>query len=320
MLSSAAFDDTVKAAEQAGIACYLTKPVKQRMLHQCLLDGVGETGDTPRSASPAAPDPVVFRARILIAEDNPVNQEVAQEMLEGLGCEVVVAQDGHAALQEVRETRIDLVLMDCHMPAMDGFEAARCIREREDGAGRLPIIALTADVQKDTESRCLAAGMDAYLSKPFSVQQLTEKLAEWLPVAVADAVADASEAAQVNGVEEVRDADALAQIQALQRPGQPSALGRVIRVYLDSAPQLMDGIRTALEARDAGRLADTAHSLKSSSANLGALGLAELCKRIEGAGREDRLEDAGALRAEADQSFSKTLQALRERLKTAGGI
>ncbi|NJN48253.1 MAG: response regulator, partial [Candidatus Competibacteraceae bacterium] len=121
-------------------------------------------------------------AHVLLVEDNPVNQEVGLAMLESLGCHVDVAADGLKALDALSYTEYELILMDCHMPTMDGFAATREIRrlEREHGRSSVPIIALTADVQTGIINRCLTAGMDSYISKPFTIQQLRSTLEKWL--------------------------------------------------------------------------------------------------------------------------------------------
>jgi CheY-like chemotaxis protein len=125
---------------------------------------------------------------VLLAEDNPVNQQVALGMLEALGCQVDLAGDGREALEAVAQGSYDLVLMDCQMPEMDGFAATAAIRtlevaRRNVGRRRIPVIALTANAMKGDRERCLAAGMDDYLAKPFTLGQLGEVLARWLPAA-----------------------------------------------------------------------------------------------------------------------------------------
>ena len=315
MLGSAAYDDALKAADQVGIACYVTKPVKQRQLRGCLLNGTGRIRQAPTGAERAQSDSGLLQVRVLLAEDNPVNQEVGQGILEKLGCEVVLAGDGRKAVTLIRETEIDLVLMDCHMPGLDGFEAARRIRAQENGARRVPIVALTADVQKETRGRCLTAGMDDHLGKPFTQQQLHDVLKKWLPESLEQP--PAPEQIPAGDTEELLDAAVLASIQALQRPGKPPLLQRVIGVYLESSPQLMDGIHAALADGDAAALSDHAHSLKSSSGNLGAMALFELCRQLEAAGRENRLADAETLLEQVDSTYRRTLTALKTRMDTS---
>ena len=127
--------------------------------------------------------PSCFASRVLVAEDNPVNQEVVLAMLENLGCRVTVAGDGREALAALASEPFDLVLMDCQMPVLDGLAATTAWRQREGSTGgrRVPIIALTADVIKGVRERCRAAGMDDYLSKPFEQAQLVTLLERWLP-------------------------------------------------------------------------------------------------------------------------------------------
>ena len=160
--------------------------------------------------------------------------------------------------------------------------------------------------------------MDGYLSKPFTQQKLREALQQWLPDTPVRSAAALSTAASVPGskpadaTDELLDTLVLERIRTLQRPGRPPVLKRVIRAYLESAPLLMEGIRTAVADGDTEALGDQAHSLKSSSANLGARELSGLCRQLETAGRENRLEDAEILMARFDSSHRKTLEALKK--------
>ncbi len=253
--------------------------------------------------------------RVLVAEDNPVNQEVVQGMLELLGCEVDVVDDGRAALQKATSERYDLILMDCHMPELDGFEATARIREQGGEDRHPPILALTADVQKGTRERCLAAGMDDYLSKPFTQAQLREVLGRWLPESVNPAGSDVSDASSRarESDDALMDYRALEQIRSLQRPDKPPVLARVVGLYLQNAPTLLAGIEQAVKQRDAGTLRDHAHSLKSSSGNVGARALAQLSLRLEQAGTAACLEDAEALMPQLTVVYGQT-QAALERL------
>lgn len=195
----------------------------------------------------------------------------------------------------------DLILMDVQMPEVDGLEATAAIRahERQSGEARLPIVALTASALEGDRERCLAAEMDDYLAKPFTQKQLALVLARWLPLSqTVSAPLGGTEPPPrpvtrvAQGHAAVLDQGAIARIQALQRDGSPPVLERVIGIYLDAAPKLIGEIRTAVEKRDALRLQRAAHSLKSSSANLGAQKLSELCKELENMGRLAKLEGA----------------------------
>ncbi|MEN8177822.1 MAG: ATP-binding protein [Pseudomonadota bacterium] len=256
-----------------------------------------------------------FSGRILVAEDNRVNQEVVQGMLEMLGCDVVLVENGLAAYQAAAANTFDLVLMDCHMPELDGFEATRLIRQQENGSARLPIVALTADVQKETRNYCLEAGMDDYLSKPFTLQQLQGTLKNWLSESEANSAGIIHDLEPSNEADEFLDTRVLDNIKKIQRPGKPPILERIIPLYLESAPQLFESMHAAVAEQDAETLRHKAHSLKSSSANLGALDLSDLCKQLEQAGRDNRLVDAELLLGELQTVHEKTMQALRQLLK-----
>ncbi len=164
-----------------GICYFLNKPVTQHKLLNCLLDML----ESPESTlqSPLNPD-IKLQGNILLAEDNFINQEVAMGLLRAIGCQGRVVNNGLEAVQACKNDDFDLILMDCHMPVMDGFEATIQIRQYEQASNkpRRPIVALTADVQKGIVEQCLESGMDSYLSKPFNKQRLQDILKTWLPV------------------------------------------------------------------------------------------------------------------------------------------
>jgi two-component system sensor histidine kinase/response regulator len=315
MLTSSGLDDSAAQATAVGIEVYLRKPVRQAELYACL-------GRLLGPAAPAAPplartvQPARFSARVLVAEDNPVNQEVASAMLEQLGCQAELVANGQQAIEAVACSRYALILMDCHMPVLDGFAATAAIRRQEQASGLppVPIIALTANVVKGFREQCLAAGMDDYLSKPFEQAQLRALLAQWLPPGrveppVASGAATPPDPA-VAVADPLLEPGPLAKIRALQRPGQPSLLGKIIGLYLASSPPLLQALREAVSQGDAVALTEAAHSLKSSSANLGATRLAALCKDLEQRGREQRLEGAEALLTEVDSHYGQVREAL----------
>jgi two-component system sensor histidine kinase/response regulator len=179
-----------KAAQDAGFAAYLTKPIRRSQLHECLsLVLANSSSAAATGTQPMAPiitrhslsdAQARSRGRILVAEDNPVNQKVAVKMIEKLGYRVDVVGNGREAVEASARIPYDLVLMDCQMPEMDGFEAARAIRARECGVGRIPIVAMTANAMQEDRQRCLEAGMDDYLSKPVSSKSLADTLNRWL--------------------------------------------------------------------------------------------------------------------------------------------
>jgi PAS domain S-box-containing protein len=175
------------AARQAGASLTLARPLRRIALHEGLSNVLGISSTQrrrPRSGdSPTVPSKL--RARVLVAEDNLVNQKVAVRTLEMLGCDAEVAENGLLAVEAVSQSEFDIVLMDCQMPVLDGFGAAQQIRELERGARRIPIVAMTANAMQGDRERCLAAGMDDYVPKPVTLNELDATLRRWLPERVA---------------------------------------------------------------------------------------------------------------------------------------
>jgi signal transduction histidine kinase/DNA-binding NarL/FixJ family response regulator len=273
---------------------------------------------------------------VLVAEDHAVNREVAVRLLEHLGCDVQVADNGKRAREAVLARHFDLVFMDCQMPEMDGFEATRAIRAHElaTGAQRVPIVALTANALVGDPERCFAAGMDDFVSKPFSVGKLRSALERWTRISDIKAQARASLGAQPkaaslpaaaspsmsNGLSHTIDQGALDQIRALRRPGRPNLLLRLLDDYLESTPKRLDEIAAAVANNDLRSASSVAHSLKSISATLGASLLARCLGRLEEAARLQQVEsartEAAALRGEYDQIRS-LLVALQQEERAA---
>jgi CheY-like chemotaxis protein len=267
MLSSVDHDED--AAVEAGIEYFLTRPVRQSHLYDCLQNALrGKVGAAPLEGARVTQ----LDGRILVVEDNAVNQELAAHMLQHLGCHVTVAKNGADALAALEDETFDAVLMDCQMPEMDGFEATAAIRKREAEQGadrRLPIIALTAGAVEGERDKCLAAGMDDYLSKPFSLEQLETALRPWLPSP------PDPQPAQVHV-----DSKVLENMLVLGGGGR-DLLCRLLDLFLLDAPERLASLQDALSRQDARGLARAAHAFRSSSANLGATQLAELCRRLE---------------------------------------
>ncbi|OEU56631.1 MAG: hypothetical protein BA871_09720 [Desulfuromonadales bacterium C00003096] len=260
---------------------------------------------------------VVFDAHILLAEDNQVNHVVALKMLELMGCRVDVAENGREAVEAAAKASFDLILMDCHMPEMDGFAAAAKIREHEQAGGnsqRVPIVALTADVQKGVQDQCMAAGMDGYLSKPFTQDQLRAVLLRWLDrhgeFAGSKSMEQSAWPDEHKETEPLLERHVLDKIRALQRPGKPNILGKIIKLYLENSPGLITTVRESVEQGDGGALCEAAHSLKSSSANLGAIQLAAVCKELKDMGREGRTDGAKALMGRIESEYQSARAAL----------
>ncbi|MCC7680616.1 hybrid sensor histidine kinase/response regulator [Janthinobacterium sp. FW305-128] len=296
MLSSIDASADLRQVTALGVEYCLTKPVRALELRHCI-EAVGgfDTLAPATAALPAPPDtaaPAASQAplRMLLVEDNAINQEIALAMLEDTGYEATPADNGRRALALWERYPFDVILMDCQMPEMDGFEATRRLRrmEAQQGRSRTPIIALTANAILGDRELCLDAGMDDYLAKPYTRAALLAVLARWRPPAAAETVETAAEAVPAQAAPaapaetgSILDAAALQNLRAMRRPGRPDVLGRIIDLFYSDAPRLLGQLEVAAGASDAAALQLAAHTLKSSCANVGALGLSATCREIE---------------------------------------
>ncbi|MFO1330313.1 MAG: response regulator [Rubrivivax sp.] len=320
MLTSLHSPDEMARARQAGVAAYLSKPVRRQDLFRAMAQTLGDPTEV-QAAARQDHERTFFRARVLLAEDNGVNQVVARNMLKHLGCEFEIVPNGQEALAAARRGGFDLVLMDCQMPVMDGYDASRAIRQFEDGLSeptRIPIVALTANALVGDAETCLAAGMDDHLAKPYTRKQLAAVLARWLPAdrvvrppepAAAPAPAEAAESEAP-----LLDPAALANIRSIDEDG--SVLAEVIQMYLDEAPPHLKNLRAALDGGRAAELGTTAHAMKSASFNVGAMALGETCRRLERLGKSGDLGGAAELVASIERQYRLVEPALLEQLKT----
>ena len=329
MFSALREDDNPSHWQEAGIEAYLTKPTRLTELLETIAKlmptPVSKLTQTVTTEFVNTETDIVkkLNGNLLLAEDNPVNQTVAVEMLEQLGCAVEVVETGHEVLAALSDKRFDLVLMDCQMPELDGFAATQAIRRREREANEsshVPIIALTANAMAGDRDQCLAVGMDDFLSKPFTQEQLQAMLARWLPVRPSSGdlklsathdILELLATTRENGTRaSVLDQSMLDNIRALQRPGKPDILLKVFDHYLESTPHLLQTLREAIARTDSQGTRMAAHSLKSSSANLGAAALSELCKTLENIARERQLENAEALLSEIETEYVQVVREL----------
>ncbi|MCU7841764.1 MAG: EAL domain-containing protein [Candidatus Thiodiazotropha sp. (ex Troendleina suluensis)] len=312
ILSSSGFDPSAPLMADAGIAAFLPKPVRQYQLLERMCDVIGRKIVTNELVNTATH--TKLQGRILVAEDNLVNQDVTLSMLQTLGCDTHLAEDGAIALKLATQTTYDLILMDCHMPVMDGFTATSQIRqsERLQGHSRVPIIALTADVQKGIQIQCENAGMDGYLSKPFSQAKLEEVLKKWLPEQLLrNVISDKSDETQELSVGGILDLNQLHQLRELGNNTGRDVLGKSIGYYLQHTPEDVIRMQAALEAQDAKTLRGIVHSLKSGSANLGAMDFSSQCAELELLARNEQLEQATAAFDILQQSLPAVLTALQ---------
>jgi PAS domain S-box-containing protein len=267
---------------------------------------------TPASA-PAEENPVSERerlhfdnVRILVAEDNPINQKLTRFMLEHLGIEVIVEADGKAAYQRLQSTPVDLVLMDCQMPEWDGLATSRAIRawEAEQKRGHLPIVALTANAMAGFAEICKQAGMDDYLSKPLREDDLAATLQRWLPDRVSrqhtEDSKDAAPAATRTDTDEV--AFDLAKLRRLCR-GDAGQVTEMLQLFIDSTEPLLASEAEAARVRDGRQCARQAHQIKGAAAYMGAGELTELAAAVEQAAKQEDWDALPELLEDIEAAF-----------------
>jgi signal transduction histidine kinase/ligand-binding sensor domain-containing protein/CheY-like chemotaxis protein/HPt (histidine-containing phosphotransfer) domain-containing protein len=275
----------------------LTKPVRLAELFRALSGADDTVPSNERTAAlqkPAAALPALH-GRVLVVEDQPLNREVAIGMLTALGLEVETAHHGQQALDMLQTRSFDVILMDCEMPVMDGFSATRALRARENSGSRIPIIALTADVTSAGRAACFAAGMDDHLAKPFRREALHAMLARWQ--AQSKAVLSTA----------LLDGATLDALRALPRSGPKNMLTHIGELYLLDSRGLLATIEQSLEVGNGADLARAAHAWCSYNGNVGASGLAQLCRELEDAARLENFDMARATYVE--------IQALHHRVR-----
>jgi len=329
MLTSAC--DTVDPGTMRtlGIARCLNKPIRRSDLQRLVAEVMtGGDGDAAVFRGPEEHKP--FAGKVLLAEDNETNQLVAVGMLNQLGLSVTVAQDGREAVLCMERQDFDLVLMDCQMPEMDGYEATRAIREREEQAGgHVPIIALTANVMASDRQACLSAGMDDYLGKPYRRAQLEAVLRRWLvardeEAATSDAVVERSAGegfvtgAVAFETEEVISKESLEELAALDPAGGMRLVQRMFEMFLSGTAEPVAALDRAAEEADAEEISRRAHWLKSSASNVGALRLAASYKALEDKGREGKLLGIEALVLSARTEYARVVDEVQRLLAERG--
>jgi two-component system sensor histidine kinase/response regulator len=255
------------------------------------------------------------RGRVLVVEDNVLNQVVAVGILNRLGCDADVVDNGRDAVAAATGGAYGVVLMDCRLPGLDGYQAAAEIRRRE-GAGRhVPIVAMTASASQQDRERCLAAGMDDYLAKPVLVGDVDAVLARWLPEELPGdhpgGPPDPPAAAGSAPAGAVIDPDRLAALMELDQDGQGSRLlTRLAAAFLSGAPADLAGLRAAVERGDAAALGDVAHHLKGAAATLGSGAVVDLCEDLELLAGADALGSAGDLLGRLEAELDRVRDAL----------
>ncbi len=334
MASSRGRGKEAEEAREAGVEAYLTKPVRQSRLFDAISTVMGTTPEEAAAPEGEQERQLVTlhslkeakassRARLLVAEDNAVNQKVAVKMLERLGYRADVAANGLEAV-EATFSRVPyaVVLMDVQMPEMDGYEATAEIRrrEREGTNGRTPIIAMTANAMQGDREKVLAAGMDDYVAKPVKSEELDAALERWIPRSEEETLA--SEEATVGvgaspgGATEPLDRSVL---EGLRELGDQELLAELADLFLEDAPPKLEALREAIGSGDASSVGQVAHALKGSSGNMGALRMSTICAELEDAGHSGELERALVLAERLKAEYGRVRSALKAEMGRSGG-
>jgi CheY-like chemotaxis protein/HPt (histidine-containing phosphotransfer) domain-containing protein len=278
----------------------LEKPVR----FTALMEAIATNCDAkPRKAVPNfQPIGIERQPLVLVIEDDPVNQLVAEGMLTELGCNVSVCSETDRGIRQAITRQFDLVLIDPHMPQTDGFEAARLIRQAEKGGRRVPIVAVSADAANDQYEVCRAAGMDDFLSKPYALDELAQTVTRH--TSKQDKTGDTDQPGHPGTVTatSLLKNEALDSIRAMSPDDDPTLLGRVLNSYLESSDSLVAAISKGRRKKCLSSLRFAAHSLKSSSSSVGATEFANIAKQLEQACRDK--DEQRAL------SLSETLEAM----------
>ena len=331
MLTSVGLQDKENLFGKNGVQTYLTKPIRQSELYIALLKLMGHTSD--KSAVPAVKTGEKFHSdlQVLAVEDNLTNLELLVATLKIFGCRADVAVNGEEAVNAVKKTPYDLIFMDCQMPVMDGYKATEIIRglEAENGSKTNSIIiAITANVLEGEKEKCLAAGMDDYMGKPFTQAQLQAMLTKWFGArfSLPEKPKSKSKKKQVKtnvkktharkkpekATEDIVPVDlsVLRNLEKLQIDGEASVVGNIIEAYLNGSQPLVTRLREMHATNDLESLQRSAHSLKSSSANVGAIRLSTMSKDLEMKCKNNHTADIDILIESIETEFPRVKEIL----------
>jgi len=291
----------------AGIDVHMTKPVRRSRLHRAISEALGIQARRYQGPNDATPGEVAADAPLaLIVEDNDINQILATRMLERRGYRTEIAADGREALAKLAGQAYAVVLMDCQMPELNGYDATREFRQREAGRRTTPVIAMTANALRGDREKCLAAGMDDYLAKPLKPEQLDRVLRRWAPHGAAAAVSSEAFAARPESPRSPLDPAAADRF--LHDCGDAAAT--VIEIFGRQAPELVEQMRGASAARDAATLREKAHKLKGSCLMVAATDMAGRCEELENGARQGIVDGTGPLLDLIESDFTVAHQAL----------
>ncbi len=320
------FDEGISTMK--GVDFAIAKPVPRVAIQRMLSSDVEFWLDrNENQASLQCFDGISIGAKILVAEDNPVNQKLITEMLRIFACDLTLVANGKEAVLMNEKNEYDMILMDCQMPEMDGFQATRMIRSQERELGReegVVIVALTANARKEDRDRCISCGMNDYLSKPFTMAQLRDVIIKWhqamegyhiAPSNLNAPLADEVESPTSLAEDALLDVNTLNSIRALQNPASPNILEQLLEIYRSNAPELINKLNTSIQDECYESIRDSAHSLKSASGNIGARKIFELSAMLEDMGRDKEVGGASKILAEIEQLFPQVDELLEQEIQ-----
>ena len=306
----------VVAFENAGIDRFLVKPIRRSSLCAAVAQVLTGESATATRKRPSGEHGAAKAARVLLVEDNSVNQLVALGQLRKLGHECVIAASGAEALAMLPEGQFDVVLMDCSMPEMDGYETTRRLRQLDGAVANVPVVAITAHALPGEREKCLAAGMNDYLAKPVSVEQLGAMIRLWTSK---DPVAAKPEADSVLAEDDafVLDRERVSSFMTISRT-QDGFLEGLVRTFKQDVPSRLDALRAAAASGDANDLALAAHALKSSCGSVGARRMYAVAATLEQKVRAGRLEGVSASIDQLAAEFPRVLEAYTGIIRRSG--
>ena len=354
LLTSSRLQGYLARSPEMSVEVYLSKPVRKRDLQMSLEAVVARLKgyEVPGSVvviKPSASEgvsPQSASGHILVVDDHVVNQQLAQMMLERLGHRIDVAQNGLEAVEAVKQISYDLIFMDCHMPEMDGYDATRAIRKWENErteaerpsktpahlSSRTPIVAMTANAMKGDQEKCLAAGMDDYMSKPIKHEELAILMAKWLPVqAHAEVPIEngmlVSHHQDRDGLREsaiddlslckndVKAFESILSVELVKEwwaTGGHAFIAKLVDQFVCDAVACVTRIQTALDSQSASDVLEAAHGLKGMAANMGFIQLAKTAHHMEMLGRHHNLLDAPSVFDSVQKEFVRVQEALQD--------
>jgi two-component system, sensor histidine kinase and response regulator len=318
MLTAFGREDLITQAREAGIHAFLMKPVNASLVFDTIMEvlGIGDMGKPQVFDFAPKTEEIADQlrgARVLVVEDNPINQEVAGEILKSMGIDCRIANNGREALDVLEATEFDAVLMDIQMPEMDGYEATRLIRS-DNRFSSIPVIAMTAHAMEGDREKCLDAGMNDHVAKPIDIDELVSRLASWIKLAKRQPIPDAADPEKVEvepDVELPEDLPGINAQSALKRlRGAKGLFKRLLRDFVKTQADSVQKLRDALAIGDAGLARRLAHTLKGVSGNISAEELFKIATRIDTSLKQGTMADLDQLLDDAERAIDVVVQSI----------